>query len=80
VIVKIVQGACKRQKKWESPPVGAENFPIHVPFPVPVVSFTVEYAVIEGEKTVIQWSCPVPVTGSCDFCPGPGPKTKICRF
>jgi len=47
VIVKIVQAPATAEK-WESPPVGAENFPIYVPFPVPVLPFEVKYAVIAG--------------------------------
>jgi len=52
VVVKFCR-RLQRQKKWESLPVGAENFPIHVPFPVPVMSFEVKYAVIAGEKLLL---------------------------
>jgi len=51
-------GACNGRKKWELPSVGAENFPIHVPFPVPVLPFEVKYAVIFGEKLLFSGVVP----------------------
>ena len=70
----------QRQKKWELPASWAENFPIHVPFPVPVVSVAVEYAVISGEKLFFCEIVPFQSQGPVIFNLGPGPKTKILSF
>jgi len=79
VVVKFCR-RLQRQKKWESPPVGAENLPIHVPFRVPVMSFEVKYAVFFEEKLIFCGSVPFQSQGPVIFNHGLGPKRKFCRF
>jgi len=58
----------------------AENFLIHVPFPVPVMSFEVKYAVIFEEKLIFCGSVPFQSQGPVIFGTELGPKTKILSF